>query len=393
MKKTGELLRLAREARGISIHEVSVALKINSRILTSIEAGETQGLPAKTFLRGFVHSYASFVKADVTAVMAAFSEEMGAPAPTPLTNMPTPSEVNATATAAASSAPASEPVKAPVVEKPVEKVERPNRSQTPLTDPFTAKKKAGKNFIWYAAGLILIFASLITKRLVDKYQKESVPAEVAVVAPIPKPPESEPQKPAASLTDTTAPFSPRPMPIETLAAGTTEAKPAEAKPTETKPLDLKPTEKPVEKVVEKPVEKPAPIVAAPPPPPVTPVVKAPAPPPPPPPPAPKKEEPPKEVAKETPKPAEAKPASETPAAPKGKKVSLLIEATDSVTVEYKSATGETKTMTLAADQVVSINGTSGLELKLSNGGAANITVNGRDLGVAGDSGKPTVLKY
>ncbi|MFN8845648.1 MAG: helix-turn-helix domain-containing protein, partial [Bdellovibrionales bacterium] len=79
MKKTGEILRKSREEKGLSLHEVGIFLKINTRILQAIEDGDIEKLPAKTFLRGFVQSYAKYLKLDPNYVLKIFSEELKPP--------------------------------------------------------------------------------------------------------------------------------------------------------------------------------------------------------------------------------------------------------------------------------------------------------------------------
>src|SRR4051794_38899055 len=77
MKLTGQKLRETREAARLTISEVSLATKINPKVLTAMENGETDHLPAKTFLRGFVKAYAQFLKMNPTEVLALFSQELG----------------------------------------------------------------------------------------------------------------------------------------------------------------------------------------------------------------------------------------------------------------------------------------------------------------------------
>lgn len=76
MDNLGKYLREEREKRGLSLHEVAMSLKINVKILTAIEEGNKDSLPAKTFLRGFVKSYAQFLKLDVDHVLDLFAQEM-----------------------------------------------------------------------------------------------------------------------------------------------------------------------------------------------------------------------------------------------------------------------------------------------------------------------------
>jgi cytoskeleton protein RodZ len=77
MKKTGQILKETREAKSISLQEVSIHLKINTKTLKALETGDKSQLPAKTFLRGFVQSYAQFLKLDLNQIMEVFQEEMG----------------------------------------------------------------------------------------------------------------------------------------------------------------------------------------------------------------------------------------------------------------------------------------------------------------------------
>ena len=77
MKITGQILKEAREKKGISIAEVSLATKINTRVITAMEDGNLAKLPPKTFLRGFVLSYATFLQLDIESLMNKFQEEFG----------------------------------------------------------------------------------------------------------------------------------------------------------------------------------------------------------------------------------------------------------------------------------------------------------------------------
>lgn len=80
---TGELLKSERNNLKLSVQDVAFALKLSPRVLLAIEEGDLDSLPAKTFVRGFVKSYAQFLKLDTDLVMRQFQEEMGATAPTP----------------------------------------------------------------------------------------------------------------------------------------------------------------------------------------------------------------------------------------------------------------------------------------------------------------------
>ena len=75
MSEVGKKLKSAREQKEISLQEIGLALKISPRIISSIESGEKSGQPAKTFLRGFVKSYALYLKMDVSEVLRLFDSE------------------------------------------------------------------------------------------------------------------------------------------------------------------------------------------------------------------------------------------------------------------------------------------------------------------------------
>lgn len=81
MKITGQILKENREKSGISVAEVSIATKINTKTLMAMEDGDMNRLPPKTFLRGFVRAYASFLHLDVDHILNTFQEEMGSTKP------------------------------------------------------------------------------------------------------------------------------------------------------------------------------------------------------------------------------------------------------------------------------------------------------------------------
>lgn len=58
------LLRQAREARGLSLGQVSAHLKLTVRQIEAIECGDLSILPGQTFARGFVRNYARFLGLD-----------------------------------------------------------------------------------------------------------------------------------------------------------------------------------------------------------------------------------------------------------------------------------------------------------------------------------------
>src|SRR5689334_8062705 len=73
----GERLRLAREAKKLSLEEVAAQTRIPQRHLASIETGDWDNLPAPTYSIGFAKSYASAVGLDRTEIGNQLREEMG----------------------------------------------------------------------------------------------------------------------------------------------------------------------------------------------------------------------------------------------------------------------------------------------------------------------------
>lgn len=93
MKITGELLKNERINKNLTIQDVAVSLKLSAKIVAAIEAGNLDALPAKTFVRGFVKSYAQFLKLDPDVVLRQFQEEMGTTSPLPKVPPPKPTDV------------------------------------------------------------------------------------------------------------------------------------------------------------------------------------------------------------------------------------------------------------------------------------------------------------
>ena len=81
MKITGELLKSERIKLKLSQQDIAFALKLSPRTINAIEEGDLNSLPAKTFVRGFVKSYAEMLKLDPAMVLSQFQEEVGTTRP------------------------------------------------------------------------------------------------------------------------------------------------------------------------------------------------------------------------------------------------------------------------------------------------------------------------
>ena len=77
----GEALRAAREARRLTIDLVAAETRIPKRHLETIDAGDFEKLPSRTYAIGFARSYARAVGLDEVAIADMVREEMGAASP------------------------------------------------------------------------------------------------------------------------------------------------------------------------------------------------------------------------------------------------------------------------------------------------------------------------
>lgn len=64
MASVGATLRAAREERALSIDQVSHDTRISARFLDALEADNYEALPAPVYVRGFLRSYASYLRLD-----------------------------------------------------------------------------------------------------------------------------------------------------------------------------------------------------------------------------------------------------------------------------------------------------------------------------------------
>lgn len=77
VSNVGMALREAREAMGLSVHDIANRIKFAPRQVEALEANDFANLPQATFLRGFVRSYARVLQLDEAALIAALPAEPG----------------------------------------------------------------------------------------------------------------------------------------------------------------------------------------------------------------------------------------------------------------------------------------------------------------------------
>jgi cytoskeleton protein RodZ len=67
----GAVLRASREAQGLSVSDVAQVIRFSERQIEALECDDHTGLQGATLLRGFVRSYAKFLKIDAAPLLAA----------------------------------------------------------------------------------------------------------------------------------------------------------------------------------------------------------------------------------------------------------------------------------------------------------------------------------
>lgn len=83
MPALGERYRAAREARGLSLSDVSEQIRIRSVYLAAIEEERWSAIGAPVYIRGFLRTYARFLGLDPEEVVADFNAAVAPPAREP----------------------------------------------------------------------------------------------------------------------------------------------------------------------------------------------------------------------------------------------------------------------------------------------------------------------
>jgi len=76
MSSVAEQLRQAREAQGLTLRQLADATKIRTDHLEALEKADYSPFPAPVYIRGSVRTYATCLKLDVPAVLAALDAEL-----------------------------------------------------------------------------------------------------------------------------------------------------------------------------------------------------------------------------------------------------------------------------------------------------------------------------
>lgn len=70
----GKTLKEHRQQHGLSIKQVSVAIKVNASILEKIEAEDLEQLPKPVFTRGLIRTYCKYLEIEEESVLQSFDE-------------------------------------------------------------------------------------------------------------------------------------------------------------------------------------------------------------------------------------------------------------------------------------------------------------------------------
>lgn len=91
MSQLGQVLRAAREKKGLSAAEAAMETRIRGKIILDLENGDYRQLPPAPFIRGLIKNYARFLGLEPDLALDAFAIDTGAkPSPDPFPQPPPP---------------------------------------------------------------------------------------------------------------------------------------------------------------------------------------------------------------------------------------------------------------------------------------------------------------
>lgn len=339
MKITGELLKTERVTQGLSVQTVAQALKLNQKMVIALEAGDASQLPAKTFIRGFVKSYAQYLKLDPDAVLRQFQEEMGSTSPLPKVPPPT--------------GPDQTSIRAP---KPALRHTSQNYSQDKsitsqaIREQDLAEKHFNNKILFFlmgAAALVIIIVS--ATRFI---QGDDTPVAAS---------SSE-----SNSNQVIAPNYNTPDPNTLTATGDNSIATASSDSSQTAGVPPSPTQTEIPASSETAVMANATVPS--------PAQKQPAP-------------------ENSLTDVVSPPDDDIPPSP-GKPIELVLEAKRDIEIFYaRGNTRQFKSLKLAANKIQILRSATGLHIKANDGGAFKITANGIEQGAAGPNNKPVKLSF
>ena len=90
----GLMLRTQREKQGLSAQEIAKRTHLDIKIVESIEQDSYEGLPAATYVRGYLRSYAKIVGVDPDHIITLYNSDSPKPPPEILPEVKQPSQVS-----------------------------------------------------------------------------------------------------------------------------------------------------------------------------------------------------------------------------------------------------------------------------------------------------------
>jgi len=348
VKNVGQLLKEARIQKNLSIQDIAFALKISARTLAAIEESDEKELPARAFVRGFAKSYAKYLKLESEDFNTAFQSEFADPE----------QKRNIVAAAAA-----------PHMAKPTPTATEENKSNPSSAGEATKKievedelsqlnhEGSKTTLIYGASALALVIAIGVAQRVIEKYQKETLVAESSQPTAATPLTTEESKKPEALNEKTSPPVATSEATSSTPSAGmSTGGAPMSTVPSSsnTTPVHSE-ASKPATTTIETKKESETPAAAV--------------------------------VKKADPK------IDVTSSVYKLASVEVVIEALGDIEVEYSSKSDGKGKLKLAKGQLHIFKSKNGLRLSINDGGLAKLAVNGKDVGVAGASGKSVSITY
>jgi cytoskeleton protein RodZ len=362
MTKLGELLKAERENKGLSLHEIGMSLKINPKILKAIEDGNQNDLPAKTFLRGFVKSYAQYLRLDVKQALDMFQEEYGTTRP---------EEPQKVQPAEAAPQPI---VSAPKFEK---SLKRPDDAALPVSNN-------NRIYTILFAILLLTLIAFVAK-MMDKYQKESrianevpVTVESTTTTTLKVPASVEAETLATPISETTSTTTAMAGATTTTTIGATHLptttsttlKPAPTTSTTVTTTTMKAVTTTTIKAPVTTTTLKLPVTTT--------TLKAVVP----------------VTTTSTTTTTTSTVAGATTTTLKAASTEVIVEALNKVKVRFSLNGGQKwDSIELSADQLHTFRSKTTVDLEISDGGAVNLIINGRDRGVPGTIGRPIKLSY
>lgn len=339
----GEFLKNKRAEKNLSIQDVSFALKINPRVIKAIEDNIKEDLPAAAISKGFIKSYARFLKVEnIEELNALIESEFG-------TNQYRQEEatqnfeINSNSVVKKSETNSEDSIAKSISEsvkssstRNTKKIENSNNLKTPLMLVF--------------AGIVLLLIVAVQK-VITKYQKDSAQMAQETVAAEPPPTtlsnsiETESTTPLVNsqLTDPVPATvtTEKQIPVTPLTPAESIESSAPNKTVESTPANSTTEEK----------EAPATTVA----------------------------------------PAQA--VSSTADQFKMQNVEVIVEAKGDVEISYASKLSQIGKVKLKSGQIHVFKSKNGLKLIMNDGSLIRTAVNGVDKGLVSTSSKPVTIVY